>query len=49
MLEAQKNEAADRLSKSRSKKQDQLPPHERLDPVLAQLKPEDRIVGWEYR
>lgn len=49
MLEAQKHETAERSSKSASKKQDYIPPHERLDPVLARLKPEERVVGWQYR
>jgi hypothetical protein len=46
MLEAQKQEA---LTKSTSKKHDQVPAHEKLHPGLAQLAPEDRVVGWQYR
>ena len=49
MLEAQKREGADRATKASSKKVDQLPPHERLDPELARLTPEQRVVGWAYR
>ena len=48
MKEAQKYEAAE-SSKTARQKQDQLPPHERLDPVLAKLTPEQRSVGWQYR
>ena len=48
MKEAQKYEAAE-SSKTTKQKQDQLPPHERLDPVLAKLTPEQRSVGWQYR
>jgi hypothetical protein len=46
MLEAQKQEA---LTKSTSKKHDQVPAHEKLHPELARLAPEDRVVGWQYR
>ena len=49
MLEAQKHEGAQRVSKTSSKKEDPLPPHERLDPQLARLTPEQRVVGWVYR
>jgi len=34
---------------STSKKQDQIPAQEQLDPELARLKSEDRTVGWQYR
>jgi hypothetical protein len=44
MREAQKREA------SPSKKQDKIVvPKENLDPDLARLTPEERIVGWQYR
>jgi hypothetical protein len=49
MIEAQKHEAAAELIKAASKKHEQIPVHERLDPVLARLTPEERIVGWQYR
>jgi hypothetical protein len=34
---------------STSKKQDQIPAQEQLDPELANLTSEDRTVGWQYR
>jgi len=49
MREAQKLEAIEESKKLASKKQEQIPVHERLDPVLARLTPEERIVGWQYR
>ena len=49
MREAQKLEGAQKTGKAVSKKQDQVPVHERLDPVLARLTPEERVVGWQYR
>jgi hypothetical protein len=49
MLAAQKQQPKERLSKSNSKKVDQIPADERIDPVLARLTPEQRIVGWAYR
>ena len=49
MREAQKQEAAEALAKGASKKRDHVPIDERLDPELARLPPEARIVGWQYR
>jgi hypothetical protein len=49
MREAQKLEAAQKTGKAAGKKHDQVPAHERLDPVLAKLTPEERVVGWQYR
>ncbi|UJR21970.1 hypothetical protein I4U23_025038 [Adineta vaga] len=49
MKEAQKLESAGSSKSSSSRKHDQLPPHERLDPVLGKLTPEERVVGWQYR
>jgi hypothetical protein len=46
MREAQKREKS---KLSSSKKQDQVPVHELLDAELAQLSPEQRVVGWKYR
>jgi hypothetical protein len=34
---------------SPSKKQEKVQIHQQLDPELAQLTPEERIVGWNYR
>ncbi|CAM4937804.1 unnamed protein product [Rotaria socialis] len=47
MLEAQKREAAE--AQLKDKKDDHVPLHERLDPELARLTPEERAVGWQYR
>ncbi|CAF1616059.1 unnamed protein product [Rotaria magnacalcarata] len=47
MLEAQKREAAE--AQLKGKKDDHIPLHERLDPELARLTPEERVVGWQYR
>jgi len=49
MQEAQKREAAEELLKAESKKHEHVPAHEKLDPVLARLTPEERAVGWQYR
>ena len=49
MQEAQKHQAAEALTKPTSKKHDHTPAHERLDPALARLTPEERVVGWQYR
>ncbi len=49
MLEAQQREAAEASTKATSKKHDQVPIDESLDPELARLTPEARTVGWQYR
>ncbi|CAF4625294.1 unnamed protein product [Rotaria sp. Silwood1] len=49
MKEAQKREAAEASVKSKKKSDEHIPIHERLDPTLAKLTPEDRSVGWKYR
>ena len=49
MREAQKHEAAEESAKATSKKHDRVPIDERLDPELARLSPEARVVGWQYR
>ncbi|CAF1512272.1 unnamed protein product, partial [Rotaria sordida] len=49
MQEAQKYEAAEAVKKPPKKTDDHIPIHERLDPALARLTPEERIVGWKYR
>jgi len=46
MLEAQKQQAAEQ---SKKKKSDSVPVDSRLDPELAKLTPEQRVVGWAYR
>lgn len=47
MLEAQKREAE--MAKLKSQHEEEIPLHERLDPELARLTPEERAVGWQYR
>ncbi|CAF4301802.1 unnamed protein product [Rotaria sp. Silwood2] len=49
MKEAQKREAAEALAKLAKKTDEHIPIHERLDPALARLTPEERSVGWKYR
>ncbi len=49
MQEAKKHEVAEELIKATSKTPDQIPVHEKLDPILAKLTPEERNVGWQYR
>ena len=49
MHEAQKREAIEALTKVTSEIPDIIPIHERLDPILAHLTPEERMVGWQYR
>ena len=49
MHEEQKREAAEALTKATSETPHIIPIHERLDPVLARLTPEERMVGWQYR
>lgn len=49
MLEAQKQEAAEASKRPASKSRDQVPIDATLDPILARLTPEERVVGWQYR
>jgi len=49
MREAQEREAAEGLTTPISKKHEHVPVHEKLDPLLARLTPQDRVVGWQYR
>ena len=49
MREAQKREALEGLSKPSSKKREHTPIDARLDPELARLTAEERVVGWAYR
>ena len=49
MREAQKREALEGLTRPASKKREHVPIDERLDPELARLTPEERVVGWAYR
>ncbi len=49
MREAQKHEPTERVTKPTPKKHEHVPAHEKLDPVLARLPPEERVVGWQYR
>ncbi|CAF1355572.1 unnamed protein product [Adineta steineri] len=49
MREAQKHATGQKSTKSSSKKHDDVPTHEKVDPTLARLSPEERSVGWQYR